>query len=182
VGWVFRDRDDGVTPMDARRTEEVGMHTISPFLWFNDNAEEAVNTYVSVVDDARVTETTRYLEGSPGPVGQVMTMSFELRGQEFIALNGGPQFSFTPAISFLVYCEDQQEVDRLWDALSDGGEKGQCGWLQDRYGVSWQIVPRSLNELLRGGGDEVRAQRVMAAMLKMDKIEIKPLQDAYDAA
>jgi predicted 3-demethylubiquinone-9 3-methyltransferase (glyoxalase superfamily) len=158
------------------------MHKISPFLWFNDNAEEAVNTYVSIFNDAKVTETHRYLEGSPGPIGQVMTMSFELHGQEFVALNGGPQFAFTPAISFVVYCEDQAEVDRLWEALSDGGEKGQCGWLQDRFGVSWQIVPRTLNKLLAGGGDEARAQRVMAAMLKMDKIELKPLQDAYDAA
>jgi predicted 3-demethylubiquinone-9 3-methyltransferase (glyoxalase superfamily) len=157
------------------------MDKISPFLWFNDNAEAAVNYYVSVFDDAEVTETSRYTEGSPGPVGQVMTMSFRLQGQEFIALNGGPQFAFTPAISFLVYCDDQAEVDRLWDAMSDGGEKGQCGWLEDRFGVSWQIVPRVLNELLRGGGDGGRAQRVTAVMLKMDKIEIKPLQDAYDA-
>jgi predicted 3-demethylubiquinone-9 3-methyltransferase (glyoxalase superfamily) len=158
------------------------MHKISPFLWFDDNAEEAVNYYVSVFNDARITETTRYTEGSPGPVGQVMTMSFELHGQEFIALNGGPQFTFTPAISFLVYCEDQEEIDRLWEQLSDGGRTDQCGWLVDRFGVSWQIVPRVLSELLGGGGDPARAQRVMDTMLKMEKLEIKPLEDAYNAA
>ncbi len=157
------------------------MQKISPFLWFNDNAEEAVNLYASVFDDAEITETTRYAEGSPGPVGQVMTMSFQLFGQEFIALNGGPQFEFTPAISFVVYCDDQAEVDRLWDQLSEGGRTDQCGWLQDRFGVSWQIVPRVLNELLRGGGDEARAKRVMATMLQMEKLEIKPLEDAYNA-
>jgi predicted 3-demethylubiquinone-9 3-methyltransferase (glyoxalase superfamily) len=162
--------------------KEIAMQKISPFLWFNDNAEEAVKLYTSVFDDAEIMETTRYAEGSPGPAGQVMTMSFELFGQEFIALNGGPQFEFTPAISFVVYCDDQAEVDRLWDQLSEGGRTDQCGWLQDRFGVSWQIVPRVLNELLRGGGDAARAQRVMAAMLQMEKLEIKPLEDAYNAA
>jgi predicted 3-demethylubiquinone-9 3-methyltransferase (glyoxalase superfamily) len=157
------------------------MRKISPFLWFNDNAEEAVRHYVSVFDDAEITETTRYGEGSPGPVGQVMTISFELHGEEFIVLNGGPQFQFTPAISFVVYCDDQAEVDRLWDQLSEGGQTSQCGWLQDRFGVSWQIVPRVLQELLRGGGDEARARRVMTTMLAMEKLEIKPLEDAYNA-
>jgi len=157
------------------------MRKISPFLWFNDNAEEAARHYVSVFDDAEITETTRYGEGSPGTVGQVMTISFELYGEEFIALNGGPQFQFTPAISFVVYCDDQAEVDRLWDQLSEGGQTSQCGWLQDRFGVSWQIVPRVLQELLRGGGDEARARRVMTTMLAMEKLEIKPLEDAYNA-
>ena len=157
------------------------MRKISPFLWFNDNAEEAARHYVSVFDDAEITETTRYGEGSPGPVGQVMTISFELHGEELIALNGGAQFQFTPAISFVVYCDDQAEVDRLWDQLSEGGQTSQCGWLQDRFGVSWQIVPRVLQELLRGGGDEARARRVMTTMLAMEKLEIKPLEDAYNA-
>ena len=158
------------------------MRTISPCLWFDGNAEEAANYYVSVFEDARVLQTTRYVEGSPGPVGEVMTISFELRGEEFLALNGGPDYRFTPAISFMVPCDDQAEVDRLWAQLSDGGEPGRCGWLEDRFGVSWQIVPRVLPQLLEGGGDAERARRVTAAMLQMDKLEIEPLQAAYDAA
>jgi predicted 3-demethylubiquinone-9 3-methyltransferase (glyoxalase superfamily) len=158
------------------------MQKVTPFLWFDDTAEEAANYYASVFDDARVVETTRYIEGSPGPVGQVMTVVFELFGQRFIALNGGPQFGFTPAISFVVHCDDQAEIDRLWDALSDGGEPGKCGWLEDRFGVTWQIVPRVLDELLRGGGDEGRARRVTETMLQMGKLEIGPLRAAYDAA
>jgi predicted 3-demethylubiquinone-9 3-methyltransferase (glyoxalase superfamily) len=157
------------------------MRTISPFLWFEHDAEEAVNHYVSVFDDAEVLETTRYTEGSPGPVGEVMTISFRIRDEEFTALNGGPQYSFTPAISFVVQCEDQAEIDHLWQALSDGGRTDQCGWLVDRFGLSWQIVPRVLPELLRGGGDEARAKRVMQTMLQMEKLEIKPLEDAYAA-
>jgi predicted 3-demethylubiquinone-9 3-methyltransferase (glyoxalase superfamily) len=157
------------------------MHKVNPFLWFEKDTEEAVEFYVSVFDDAKITSTTRYLEGGPGPVGEVMTMTFTIADQEFIALNGGPQrgFTFTSAISFVVNCENQEEVDRLWDQLSEGGEQQQCGWLVDRYGVTWQIVPTVLGEML-SDSDRTRAQRVMQAMLKMNKIEIKPLQDAYN--
>ena len=158
------------------------MQKITPFLWFEKDAEAAVNFYVSVFDDAKITNTARYTEGSPGPVGKVMTIGFTVQGEEFVALNGGPQpeFKFSPAISFVVNCENQQEVDRLWDQLSEGGEKQQCGWLVDRYGVTWQVVPRVLDEMLRDPDPE-RAKRVMQAMLQMDKIEIKPLEDAYNA-
>jgi predicted 3-demethylubiquinone-9 3-methyltransferase (glyoxalase superfamily) len=152
---------------------------INPFLWFDSNAEEAVNFYVSVLDDSSITNTTRYEEGSPGPVGQVMTIEFQLERQTFVALNGGPQYTFTPAISFVVNCENQDEVDRLWGQLSEGGEPGQCGWLIDRFGVSWQIVPTVLGELL-ADPDKERARRVMQAMLQMTKLDIKALQDAYD--
>jgi predicted 3-demethylubiquinone-9 3-methyltransferase (glyoxalase superfamily) len=157
------------------------MQKISPFLWFDDKAEEAVNFYVSIFDGARVTNTTRYAEGGPGPIGQVMTIAFELEGQEFTALNGGPQFPFTEAISFFVHCDGQDEVDRLWAQLSEGGEEGQCGWLKDRFGLSWQVVPNVLGEMW-SDPDQERAQRVMQAMLQMSKIEIKALQDAYDQA
>jgi predicted 3-demethylubiquinone-9 3-methyltransferase (glyoxalase superfamily) len=157
------------------------MHKIDPFLWFEKDAEEAVKFYVSVFDDAKITNTTRYLEGGPGPVGEVMTMTFTIADQEFVALNGGlqPGFRFSPAISFVVNCESQEEVDRLWDQLFQGGEQQQCGWLVDRYGVTWQIVPTILEKML-SDSDTERAQRVMQAMLKMDKIEIKPLEDAYN--
>jgi predicted 3-demethylubiquinone-9 3-methyltransferase (glyoxalase superfamily) len=157
------------------------MHKIDPFLWFEKDAEEAVKFYVSVFDDAKITNTTRDLEGGPGPVGEVMTMTFTIADQEFVALNGGlqPGFRFSPAISFVVNCESQEEVDRLWDQLSQGGEQQQCGWLVDRYGVTWQIVPTILEKML-SDSDTERAQRVMQAMLKMDKIEIKPLEDAYN--
>ena len=142
------------------------MQKISPFLWFDGNAEEAVNLYVSIFDDAKITLISRYPEGSPGPAGDVMSMTFQLEGQEFLALNGGPQFTFTQAISFLVHCETQEEVDRLWDQLSEGGERQQCGWLVDRFGLSWQIIPNVLGELL-GGSDPEGAQRAMQAMLQM---------------
>ncbi|MGZ8603102.1 MAG: VOC family protein [Actinomycetota bacterium] len=157
------------------------MQKISPFLWFENQAEEAANLYVSLFQDAEITETTRYPEGMPA-AGQVMTINFRLAGQEFTALNGGPQYTFTEATSFVVHCEDQDEVDRLWDQLTDGGgEPGQCGWLKDRFGLSWQIVPDRLGELL-GDPDPERAQRAVQAMLQMGKIEIKALEDAADAA
>jgi len=156
------------------------MQKISPFLWFNDQAEEAANFYVSLFDDAAVTNVSRYPEGSPGPAGQVMSVSFRLAGQEFLALNGGPQFPFTEAISLYVHCKDQDEVDRLWAQLTEGGEESQCGWLKDRFGLSWQIIPDRLGELL-GDPDPARAQRAMQAMLPMGKIEIKTLEDAADA-
>ncbi len=156
------------------------MQKISPFLWFENQAEEAATLYVSLFEDAEITETTRYPEGMPA-AGQVMTINFRLEGQEFTALNGGPQYTFTEATSFVVHCEDQDEVDRLWEQLTDGGEPGQCGWLKDRFGLSWQIVPDRLGELL-GDPDPERAQRAVQAMLQMGKIEIKALEDAADAA
>jgi predicted 3-demethylubiquinone-9 3-methyltransferase (glyoxalase superfamily) len=154
------------------------MQKISPFLWFDDQAEEASNFYVSLFDDAEITDISRYPEGSPGPAGGVMTVSFKLAGQEFTALNGGPQFTFSEAISFVVHCKDQDEVDRLWAQLTEnGGAPGECGWLTDRFGLSWQIVPDRLNELL-ADPDPGRAQRAMQAMLQMQKIEVKTLEDA----
>jgi predicted 3-demethylubiquinone-9 3-methyltransferase (glyoxalase superfamily) len=155
------------------------MQGITPFLWFDTQAEEAANFYVSIFDDARVTDVTRYPEGAPGPAGQVMTVSFELFGQDFAALNGGPLFPFTEAISFVVNCTDQEEVDRYWNALADGGTPQQCGWIKDRFGVSWQIVPTALGELF-AAGDAEQGQRVMQAMLAMVKLEIAPLQAAFD--
>lgn len=155
------------------------MQKISPFLWFDANAEEAVNFYVSVFEDAKITATTYYQEGSPGPVGQAMTVAFELFGQEFAALNGGPVFSFNPAISFVVKCRSQEEVDRYWTALSDGGKEDQCGWLRDKYGVSWQIVPTVLLDMLQDP-DPQKSRRVMEAMLQMVKIDVATLRRAYE--
>lgn len=154
------------------------MQKITPFLWFNDKAEEAMNFYVSIFNNSKVVGITRYGEAGPGPKGTVMTASFVLDGQEFVALNGGPQFTFSPAISFVVNCESQDEVDRLWESLSEGGEKRNCGWLQDKYGVSWQIVPVAMVEMLTDA-DPVKANRVMQAMLQMDKIDIAVLRQAY---
>ncbi len=157
------------------------MKEISPFLWFDDNAEEAMNFYTSIFPDSTVLDVTRYGEAGPGTPGTVMSGTFRLRGQEFMALNGGPEFTFTEAISFFVGCETQDEVDELWEELSEGGEEQQCGWIKDRYGLSWQIVPTRLGELL-SDPDPARSQRVMAAMLKMGKIDIEGLQRAYDQA
>ena len=155
------------------------MQKITPFLWFNDNAEEAVNFYVSIFRNSKILSMSRYPEGTPGPAGKVMTATFQLEGQEFTALNGGPEFKFTEAISFFVNCETQKEVDELWDKLSAGGEKGQCGWLKDKYGVSWQIVPTALGQML-GDKDPQKSQNVMQAMLKMTKIDIETLRRAYE--
>jgi predicted 3-demethylubiquinone-9 3-methyltransferase (glyoxalase superfamily) len=157
------------------------MQKISPFLWFDHEAEEAANFYVSLFEDAKITDISRYPEGSPGPAGQVMTVSFQLAGQEFTALNGGPEFTFSEAISFFVHCKDQDEVDRLWAQLTEGGAPGQCGWLTDRFGLSWQIVPDRLSELL-ADPDPERAKRAMQAMLQMQKIEIKALEDAANGS
>jgi len=153
------------------------MQKITPFLWFNDNAEEAMNFYVSIFKNSTVGRVTRYGDAGPGPKGQVMSATFQLEGQEFMALNGGPHFSFTPAISLYVSCETQAEVDELWEKLSAGGSTERCGWLKDRYGLSWQIIPTALGKLL-ADTDADRSQRVMQAMLKMDKIEILELQEA----
>lgn len=155
------------------------MQKIIPFLWFDGKAEEAANFYTSIFKNSRVGRVRRYREAGPGPTGSAMSVEFELEGQPFIALNGGPQFTFTPAISFFVNCETQEEVDALWEKLSAGGKKNRCGWLQDKYGLSWQIIPTALGKLL-GDPDPQRSQRVMQAMLRMDKIEIKGLQQAYD--
>jgi predicted 3-demethylubiquinone-9 3-methyltransferase (glyoxalase superfamily) len=154
------------------------MQKITPFLWFNDKAEEAMNYYVSIFKNSKVLSVTRYGEAGPGPKGTVMTASFQLDGHEFIALNGGPRFTFSPAVSFVVNCQTQEEVDDLWEKLSRGGRTDQCGWLQDRYGLSWQIVPAVLPQLL-GDKDPEKSQRVMKAMLQMTKIDIKRLKEAY---
>ena len=157
------------------------MKEITPFLWFDDNAEEAMNFYTSIFPDSTVLDVTRYGEAGPGTPGTMMSGTFRLRGQEFMALNGGPEFTFTEAVSFFVGCETQDEVDELWEKLSEGGDEQQCGWIKDRYGLSWQIVPTRLGELL-SDPDPARSQRVMAAMLKMGKIDVVGLQRAYDQA
>jgi len=151
---------------------------ITPFLWFDNNAEEAMNFYTSIFRNSRIVSVSRYGDES-GQVGTVMTATFALNGQEFMALNGGPHFKFTEAISFFVNCETQEEVDELWEKLSEGGEKGQCGWLKDKFGVSWQIVPNALGELL-GDKDPEKSKRVMEAMLQMHKIDIGKLKQAYE--
>ena len=153
------------------------MTKITPFLWFNNNAEEAMMFYVSIFRNSKVGTVTRYGDAGPGPKGQVMSATFELEGQQFMALNGGPVFSFTPAISLYVNCETQDEVDELWEKLSAGGSKDRCGWLKDKFGLSWQIIPSALGRLL-ADKDAQKSQRVMQAMLRMDKIEIAALQEA----
>ena len=154
---------------------------VSPFLWFDGQAEEAMNFYVSIFKNSKVGRVTRYGEAGPGPKGSVMSATFQLEGQEFMALNGGPHFSFTPAISFFVNCETQEEVDELWKKLSAGGKTERCGWLKDKYGLSWQIIPSALGRLM-GDNNAAKAQSVMKAMLEMDKIDIARLQQAYDQA
>jgi predicted 3-demethylubiquinone-9 3-methyltransferase (glyoxalase superfamily) len=155
------------------------MQKITPFLWFDGKAEEAANFYVSIFRNSKIESVSRYGEEGPGPEGTAMSAIFQLDGQEFIALNGGPQFTFSPAISFFVRCETQQEVDELWEKLSEGGETQQCGWLKDKYGLSWQVIPSVLGEMLQDEDDE-KASNVMKAMLQMEKIDIKGLQQAYD--
>jgi predicted 3-demethylubiquinone-9 3-methyltransferase (glyoxalase superfamily) len=159
------------------------MQKITPFLWFDNKAEEAINFYVSIFKNSKVGRITRYGEEgekvSGRPKGTVMTATFELEGREFIALNGGPQFKFTEAISFVVNCETQEEIDEMWEKLSEGGEKGRCGWLKDKYGLSWQVVPPVLGEMLQDKNAE-KSERVMKAMLQMDKLDIKTLQQAYE--
>jgi predicted 3-demethylubiquinone-9 3-methyltransferase (glyoxalase superfamily) len=155
------------------------MQKITPFLWFDGKAEEAVNFYVSIFKNSRVGTITRYGDAGPGPKGTVMIATFQLEGQDFIALNGGPQYTFTPAISLFVDCKTQEEVDDLWNKLSEGGKTDRCGWLRDKYGLSWQIVPSTLRELI-GDKDPEKSKRVMKAMLQMTKIDIQGLKQAYD--
>jgi predicted 3-demethylubiquinone-9 3-methyltransferase (glyoxalase superfamily) len=152
---------------------------INPFLWFNGNAEEAAQFYTSLFNNSKIESVMRYGDAGPGPKGTAMGITFQLEGQRFMALNGGPQFQFTPAISFFVNCETQAEIDHLWEALSEGGRKDRCGWLQDQYGLSWQIVPTVLGQLLQSA-DATRSANVMKAMLKMDKLHIDTLQQAYN--
>jgi predicted 3-demethylubiquinone-9 3-methyltransferase (glyoxalase superfamily) len=155
------------------------MHKITPFLWFDNQAEEAMNFYISIFKNSRVLSISRYGEGSPAPQGLLISATFELDGQPFMALNAGPQFPFTEAISFFVNCETQPEVDELWAELTEGGEEGKCGWLKDKYGLSWQIIPHQLGEML-GDPDPAKAGRAMQAMLQMQKIDIQELKRAYD--
>jgi predicted 3-demethylubiquinone-9 3-methyltransferase (glyoxalase superfamily) len=156
------------------------MQKITPFLWFDGKAEEAMNFYTSIFKNSKIVSIMRYGEEGHGQKGTVMGVTFQLDGQEFMALNSGPQFTFSPAISFFVNCETQQEIDELWEKLSEGGEKQQCGWLKDKYGVSWQIVPTVLGEMLNDP-DSAKSQRVMKAMLQMDKIDIEDLKRAYES-
>jgi predicted 3-demethylubiquinone-9 3-methyltransferase (glyoxalase superfamily) len=154
------------------------MSKITPFLWFNGNAEEAVNFYASVFKNAKITSMTRYGDAGPGPKGSVMTANFQLDGLEFTALNGGPQFQFSPATSFVIHCKDQEEVDHYWNKLGvEGGKTNQCGWLDDKFGLTWQVVPTVLLELIKDK-DAKKSQRVMMAMMQMTKLDIAALERA----
>ena len=154
---------------------------LTPFLWFNDNAEEAAQFYTSIFEDSAILVTVRYGEAGPGPKGSVMTVKFRIAGHEFVALNGGPIFRFTEAISFAVQCETQEEIDRFWEQLSAGGETSQCGWLRDKFGLSWQVVPAALEEMVTDANPE-RSDRVMRALLQMKKLDIAALERAYGDA
>ncbi len=156
------------------------MQKIIPFLWYDKEAEEAANFYVSVFKDSKILSVTRYGEAGPGPKGTVMSVTFRLEGQDFSALNGGPIYKFTPAISLFVNCTTQAEIDELWEKLSAGGQKGQCGWLTDKYGVSWQVVPTILGEMLNDK-DPAKAERVVRAMLQMTKLDLGKLKQAYES-
>jgi len=155
------------------------MQKITPCLWFNANAEEALNFYSSIFKNSKILSISRYGEGAPVPEGTVMTATFELDGQVFMALNGGPEYKFNESISLFVNCEGQEEIDHYWEKLSSGGKKGQCGWLKDKFGLSWQIVPNALGEML-GDKDPEKSNRVMQAMLQMSKLDIKILEQARD--
>jgi predicted 3-demethylubiquinone-9 3-methyltransferase (glyoxalase superfamily) len=158
------------------------MQKITTYLWFNDNAEEAIQFYTSIFKNSKILSMSRYGEGENGSSGKLMSATFQLEGQEFIALNGGPAFQFNEAISLFISCQNQAEVDDLWNKLTaNGGEEGRCGWLKDKFGLSWQVVPKALGELM-GDPDPVKAQRVVQAMLQMSKIEVAKLQAAYDHA
>ena len=157
------------------------MPAITPFLWFNDKAEEAANFYVSIFPNSRILSVSRYGDAGPGPKGSVMTVNFELDGRQFTALNGGPRYAFTPAVSFVVPCETQQDVDSYWDKLTAGGKAIQCGWLEDKYGLSWQIVPKELFRLMQDT-DRATSRRVMKAMLQMVKLDVARLQQAANGS
>ena len=158
------------------------MQKIHSCLWFNENAEEAVKFYLDIFKNSKITSITRYTDAGPGPSGSIMAIAFQLEGQQFLALNGGPSYTFTPAISFVVDCDTQDEIDHYWERLSaDGGMKVQCGWLQDKFGISWQVVPPVLSELL-ADSDPAKVQRVMQSMLKMVKLDIVALKEAANAA
>ena len=157
------------------------MQHVSTCLWFNNQAEEAVAFYVSLFPNSGILHTTYYLDGTPTPAGSVLTVQFSLDGTEYLALNGGPAFTFSPAMSMVAYCDTQEEVDRLWAALAEGGQHGQCGWLTDRYGVSWQVVPRQLLSLLNTP-DRAASQRAFDAMRGMTRLDVGALQRAYDGA
>jgi predicted 3-demethylubiquinone-9 3-methyltransferase (glyoxalase superfamily) len=156
------------------------MPTITPFLWFDNNAEEAMNFYLSVFNNSKARRISRYGDAVPGRQGTVMTAEFSLEGTEFVALNAGPHFKFNEAVSFVVNCETQEEVDYYWERLSEGGEKSRCGWLKDKFGLSWQITPTILTELINEP-DQEKVDRVMKAMMEMDKIEIEPIRRAADS-
>lgn len=155
------------------------MQKITPFLWFDHQAEEAANFYTAIFKDSKIGTVARYGDEGPGEKGTVMTVTFQLQGQEFMALNGGPEFAFSPAISFFVNCETQEEVDELWEKLSEGGETQPCGWLRDQFGVTWQIVPTALGELM-SDPDAEKVRRVVKAMLQMSKLDIAALRRAYE--
>ena len=157
------------------------MQKITPFLWFDGKAEEAAKFYTSIFKDSKITKVTRYGDAGPGPKGTAMSVVFQLEGQEFFALNGGPHFTFSPAISFFVNCETQGEVDTLWEKLSAGGEKQRCGWLKDKFGVSWQVIPTALGRLLQDD-DATKSRAVMRAMMQMEKIDIAGLERAHEHA
>ena len=168
------------SPKTNENAETAPAQKITPMLWFNDNAEEAVNFYTSLFPNSKILSIERYGEAGPGPEGSVMTASFQLAGQQFVALNGGPHFKFTEAISWVIYCDSQAEVDHYWEKLTaDGGEESQCGWLKDKYGLSWQVTPRVLIQLIQDP-DKEKANRVFQAMLTMKKIEIPKLMEAAE--
>lgn len=154
------------------------MQKITPFLWFDNNAEEALNFYTSIFKNSEITQVSRYGDAGPGPKGSLLTARFNLEGQEFLALNGGPQYKFTPAVSFLIDCKTQEEIDYYWDKLLEGGQEQQCGWLVDKYGLSWQVVPAILPKYL-SDKDPGKSSRVMQSMMKMVKLDIQELEDAY---
>lgn len=155
------------------------MQKITPFLWFDNNVEEAVQFYKSIFKDTEITQPVRNTESTPGPDGTVMLINFRLNGQEFIGLNGGPMFRFTEAVSFVINCESQEEIDHYWEGLSEGGQKSNCGWLKDKFGLSWQVVPTAISKLM-SSGDSKKSERVMAALMQMDKIDIGKLEAAYN--
>lgn len=158
------------------------MQKITPFLWFDNNAEEAMNFYTSLFDNSEVKNIMRNGAGGPGPEGSILTASFTLHGQEFVVLNGGPQFRFNESVSFVINCESQEEVDKYWDALTaDGGQESRCGWLKDKFGLSWQVVPTGMFRLLQSPERE-KSARAMQAMMQMSKLDINVMQKAFDGA